>query len=305
MPILIGRRRLASAPPRAVVAIGMFDGVHRAHQHLLRTTVRLAQRLHGTSVAVTFDPDPQTVLTPHQAPPPLMPLRRRLELIRSFGIQLIWVLRFTPAFSRMAPEAFVRSVLWTQLRARWIVVGSAFAFGRDRRGDLALLRRLGAAYGMRVTALPPVRAGGLPISSSRIRRLVQQGTLAEARRLLGRFAELSGVVVRGAGRATRLGFPTANIRLAPTRQPPHGVYHVGLWVGGRHDEGLMNLGVRPTFGGGRVVCEVHLPAFRGTLYGRSVIIELYRFLRPERRFSTSQALAQQIRQDLRRVRLQS
>jgi riboflavin kinase/FMN adenylyltransferase len=283
----------------------MFDGVHRAHQHLLRTTVRLAQRVHGTSVAVTFDPDPQVVLTPHQALLPLMPLRRRLELIQSFGIRLIWVIRFTPAFSRMTPEAFVHSILWSQLRACWIVVGSAFAFGRDRLGDLALLRRLGTTYGMRVTALPAVRAGGMPISSSRIRRLVQQGSLTEARQLLGRSAELSGLVVRGAGRATRLGFPTANIRLSPTVQPPHGVYHVGMVVGGRRDEGLMNLGVRPTFGRNRVVCEAHLPNFRGTLYGRSVVIELYRFLRPERRFSTPQALARQIRRDLRRVSLAS
>ena len=152
-----------------------------------------------------------------------MPLQRRLELIESCGARLIWVIRFTPAFSRMSPEGFVRSMLWRRLRARWIVVGSAFAFGKDRRGDLALLRRLGAVCGMRITALPAVRAGGMPISSSRIRTLVQRGALAEARQLLGRDAELSGVVVRGAGRATQLGFPTANIQLAPTLRPPRGV----------------------------------------------------------------------------------
>ena len=312
MPVLIGRNRLTPIPPRAVVAIGMFDGVHRAHQQLIRTTVRLARRVRGTSVAVTFDPDPQTVLDPHHAQPPLMPLQRRLELIASYGAQLIWVIRFTPAFSRMSPEAFVRSVLWRRLRARWIVVGSAFAFGKDRRGDLALLRRLGEACGMQVTALPAVRAGGIPISSSRIRRLVQQGALAEARQLLGRDAELSGVVVHGAGRATQLGFPTANIRLAPTLQPPRGVYDVGVVVGRRRDDGLMNLGVRPTFlppslssgQTGResaLVCEVHLPAFQGTLYDQSVRIELHRYLRNERRFPHPQALARQIRRDLRRL----
>lgn len=305
MPVLIGRNRLTIIPPRAVVAIGMFDGVHRAHQQLIRTTVRLAQRVRGTSVAVTFDPDPQTVLDPHHAQPPLMPLQRRLELIESYGARLIWVIRFTPAFSRMSPEGFVRLMLWRRLRARWIVVGSAFAFGKDRRGDLALLRRLGAVCGMRITALPAVRAGGMPISSSRIRTLVQRGALAEARQLLGRDAELSGVVVRGAGRATQLGFPTANIRLAPTLQPPRGVYHVGVVVGRRRYDGLMNLGVRPTFlpasRSAGLVCEVHLPTFQGTLYGQSVRIELHRYLRDERRFPNPQALIRQIRRDLRRL----
>ncbi|MBI4354156.1 MAG: riboflavin biosynthesis protein RibF [Candidatus Omnitrophica bacterium] len=304
MPVIIGRNRLPAMPPRAVVTIGMFDGVHRAHQRLIRTAVRLARRLRGTSVAVTFDPDPQLVLDPRHAPPPLMPLARRLKLIEDLGAHLIWVIRFTPAFSRISPDEFIRSLLWRQLRARWVVVGDAFAFGKDRRGDLSLLRRGGSSYGMRIMALPAVRSGDAPISSSRIRRLVQHGALAEARQLLGRHVELSGRVVHGVGRASRLGFPTANIKLHATLLPPHGVYRVVTSLRGRRHEGLMNLGTRPTFGrGGGVVCEVHLPRFRGQLYGHTVTLSLLEYLRRERRFTDRDALIRQIRRDLRRVKL--
>ncbi len=299
MPVILGRNHLTAIPPRAVVTIGMFDGVHRAHQRLIRTTVRLAQRLRGTSVVVTFDPDPQVVLDPRHAQRPLMPLQRRLELIEDLGVHLIWVIRFTPAFSRISPEAFVRSILWKRLRAQWVVVGDAFAFGKNRRGDLSLLCRAGQSYGMRVMALPAVRAGGAPISSSRIRLLVQRGALAQARQLLGRDVELSGLVVHGTGRATRLGFPTANIKLSPTLQPPPGVYRVRARLHGRRYEGLMNLGMRPTFGGGAVVCEVHLPSFRGSLYGVVVTIGVRQYLRAERRFPNPEALIQQVRRDLR------
>lgn len=305
MPVLIGRNHLTRTPRRAVVTIGMFDGVHRAHQRLIGSAVRMARRLRGTSVAVTFDPDPQVVLNPHHAQPPLMPLQRRLELIETLGVQLIWVIRFTPAFSRMSPDQFVRSLLWRRLHARRIIVGDAFAFGKDRLGDLPLLRRLGRRYGMQVIALPAVRAGGAPISSSRIRALVQRGALEEARHLLGRESELSGLVVHGAGRARRLGFPTANIKLHPTLRPPHGVYRVVVRVDERRYEGLMNLGVRPTFGRGPVVCEVHLPTLRGELYGKPVTVSLLSYLRAERHFPHPEALVRQIRRDLRRVSLLS
>jgi riboflavin kinase/FMN adenylyltransferase len=163
---------------------------------------------------------------------------------------------------------------------------------------------------MRIMALPAVRSGGAPISSSRIRRLVQHGALAEARQLLGRDVELSGRVVHGVGRASRLGFPTANLKLHTTLLPPHGVYRVLTKLQGRLHEGLMNLGTRPTFPptgrtggyGDQLVCEVHLPRFRGRLYGHTITLSLLEYLRRERRFPHREALVHQIRRDLRRVK---
>lgn len=295
-------------PPRnrSVVTIGMFDGVHLGHQRLVRETRRLAEALGAESVALTFDPDPQAILTPGRAQPYLMPLAVRVGVLASLGLDRVDVIRFTRAFSNMPAEEFIERILVKRLASAGVVVGENFAFGKGRRGDLALLRQAGRRHGMRIMVVPPVKRAGAVVSSSRIRALVSRGALREAGRLLGRPVQLYGTVVRGAGRARRLGFPTANVHLEPeVCLPPLGVYRVDLQHGRRRDPGLMNLGVRPTFSTGNghapVVCEVHVPAFRGTLYWRRVRIDVLQRLRAERRFPSAQALTQQIRRDLRRV----
>ncbi len=287
----------------------MFDGVHLGHQRLIRAAIRLARRLRTASLVLTFDPDPQTVLAPTQAQPRLMPLAARMRLMRTLGIDRIRVIPFTRAFSRFSAEQFVRAILVHRLRAACVVVGENFAFGRARRGNVGVLRSLGRRDGLRVVVVPPVMRGGAPVSSSRIRRLLEEGRVSDANRLLGRPAQLAGVVVRGDRRARQLGFPTANLRVSNELLPPRGVYQVRLEAGGRCHEGLMNLGVRPTFAPPPsalrpqpLVCEVHLVGFRGNLYGRSVTVHLLRRLRGERRFESAQALIRQIRRDLLRVR---
>ena len=295
----------------------MFDGVHLGHQRLIRAAIRLARRLRTASLVLTFDPDPQTVLAPKQAQPRLMPLAVRMRLMRTLGIDRIRVIPFTRAFSRFSAEQFVRAILVHRLRAACVVVGENFAFGRARRGNVGVLRSLGRRDGLRVVVVPPVMRGGAPVSSSRIRRLLEEGRVSDANRLLGRPAQLAGVVVRGDRRARQLGFPTANLRVSNELLPPRGVYQVRLEAGGRCHEGLMNLGVRPTFASAKLahesarakqgfarplVCEVHLVGFRGNLYGRSVTVHLLRRLRGERRFESAQALIRQIRRDLLRVR---
>jgi riboflavin kinase/FMN adenylyltransferase len=288
-------------PRRAVVTVGVFDGVHRAHQHLIRSTVRLARRLKGTSVVVTFDPDPHAVLDPDHAPPALTPLHARLAQLRALGVDWVWVIPFTRAFARTRAETFLRRIVRTRLRAAALIVGESFAFGRDRRGNLATLRVLAPALGVQVCALQDIRRGGAPISSSRIRRLIAGGRLAEARRLLGRPPALYGTVVHGAGRGCRLGFPTANIRLTASTLPPRGVYAVLLTTASRRYRGVMNLGVRPTFGPGPLVCEVHLLNFSGRIRGRAVTVSLVAHLRGERCFPSPQALVRQVRRDVSRA----
>jgi riboflavin kinase/FMN adenylyltransferase len=287
----------------------MFDGVHVGHQRLIRRTIELARRGDGQSVVVTFDPDPQQALDPRHAPPQLTSLERRIQLIAELRPDLVVVIAFTPEFARTSPEEFVGGILHARLRCRGIVVGETFAFGRDRQGNLPLLRQLAKRHGMRVVVVPPVVRRGEPVSSSRIRRLVQGGSIELARRLLGRPAELWGSVVRGDRRGRQLGFPTANVQLAGSLLPPRGVYRVWLERGGARFDGLMNLGVRPTFSGSgpgtesKVVCEVHLAGFRGGLYGRRVRIGLLRRIRDERRFDSPEALAEQIHVDLARAGL--
>lgn len=325
--LLIGFGAVKAPPRRAAVTVGVFDGVHRAHQRLICTTIAAARRLGGTSVVVTFDPDPQSVLDPARAQPMLMPLDVRIRRLLELGADWVWVIPFTKRFARTSAERFVRRVLIDQLHAAALIVGSSFVFGRSRRGDLDVLQRLGPALGMDILPVREMRAHDAPISSSRIRRLLADGKLASAARLLGQPPALYGVVVRGAGRGRRLGFPTANIRLTSQVLPPIGVYAVTLRASGRlfrHRRsapsnslvsvpvprlgiptawnGVMNIGVRPTFGSGPLVCEVHLPGFSGTLLGRSVEVSLLRRLRNERCFPSPEALQRQVHRDIERAR---
>ena len=296
---------LAGIPPQsrpAVVTVGVFDGVHRAHQRLIRSTIRLARRVHGISVVVTFDPDPQVVLDPAHASPALMPLDARLDALRALGVDWVVVIPFTRGFAEMPAETFVRRLVEGRLRAAALIVGESFAFGRDRQGNMAMLRALAPALGLRVIAVRSVRSGRAPISSSRIRRLMAGGRLADAKRLLGRPPALYGTVVPGAGRGRRLGFPTANIRLRAGTVPPRGVYAVRLVTGARGYRGVMNLGVRPTFGAGPLVCEVHLLDVTASLRKRRVAVCLHRRLRSERCFPSPEALVRQVRRDVRRAR---
>lgn len=304
LPLLRGLSAFARPPARAVVTVGVFDGVHLAHQQLIRSTVALARRLKGTSVAITFDPDPQAVLDPAHAPPALMPLSARVAGLQALGIDRVWVIPFTQRFASRSAEQFIRRILIDRLHAVALVVGEAFVFGRNRRGNMATLRALGPPHGMRIVSVRPILRGGALISSSRIRQLIRQGRLAQASRLLGRPPTLYGVVARGAGRGRRLGFPTANIRLHPQVLPPQGVYAVFVHHPGRRRrwQGVMNLGVRPTFGGGPFVCEAHLFGFAGRLLGQFVTVSLLARLRDERCFSSPHALVRQVKRDIQRAR---
>ena len=302
--VLVGWRAPGRAARRCVATVGVFDGVHVAHQALVRATVRLARHLRASSVVVTFDPDPQQVLNPAGAAPALMPLDERVRLLRTLGASRVWVIPFTRRFARMSAQRFIRRALIGRLRCAALVVGERFAFGRGRAGDVSVLRAVGRASGMRIRAIRPITRGGAAVSSSRIRALIAHGRLRQAGRLLGRAPALYGVVIRGSGRGRTLGIPTANIRLTPQALPPRGVYAalVRRRDTGRTWRGVMNLGVRPTFGPGPLVCEVHLLGFSGSLRGRPVAVSLLGRLRRERRFATPEALARQIRRDLARAR---
>ncbi|MDP3703518.1 MAG: riboflavin kinase, partial [Candidatus Omnitrophota bacterium] len=182
------------------------------------------------------------------------------------------------------------------------IVGDAFAFGRGRRGTMEILQRLGQALGMRVIPVKPITRDGVPVSSSRIRACVRRGNLRQAQGLLGRAPRLYGTVVRGAGRGRRLGCPTANLCLIPQVLPPRGVYAVMVETEGQRWRGVMNLGVRPTFGRGPLTCEAHLLGFSGHLLGRPVMVALVARLRGERRFATPEALSRQVRRDILKAR---
>jgi riboflavin kinase/FMN adenylyltransferase len=206
----------------SVITIGEFDGVHRGHQHIVARAAELGRERGLPVVAITFDPHPDEVVRPGSHPPLLCSLRRRAELLGSFGADAVCVLPFTLEFSRLDPDEFVRAVLVDKLHASAVVVGEDFRFGHKARGDVQLLDKLGEKYDYSAEGLPLLVLDGVTVSSTAIRALLADGDVAGAARLLGRPHRVEGVVVRGHQRGRQLGFPTANVesrsRSAPTRR---------------------------------------------------------------------------------------
>ncbi len=292
---------------RPVVAIGIFDGVHRGHQAILKRAVSRARVTSGTPVALTFYPHPLTILKPSVAPPLILSLKGRTEAMKQRGIKQVVVCAFTRRFSRLSPEQFVDQVLVKKLRAQQVVVGHDFGFGKGRKGSIRTLRVLGNQRGFRVLVVGPQRVGRERISSRLIRRSIQSGRLDFARRCLGVSPSLEGQVVRGAGRGKKMGVPTANIKVTSGVLPPCGVYAV--WVKGAGPRvvlGVANLGFRPTVGGKRTtqpVLEVHfLGSMHRKLRGKVLQVALGTQLRNERKFPSLKALVAQIKQDKVRAR---
>jgi len=286
----------------SVVTIGVFDGMHLAHQALIRRAVDIARKGRCKSIVVTFDPDPQAVLSPQSAPDALMSLRERCERIADLKPDIILILPFNRRLASVSAEVFVRRILQSRLGARILIVGSDFVFGKGATGNVSFLRKLGARVGIEVVAVEPICRLGAPVSSSRVRQLVREGKLGVARSLLGRPPALWGRVVRGQGRGHHLQVPTANLAINALAAPPLGVYAVVVRYGKRSWPGVMNIGTRPTFGPGPVVCEVHLLEYSGHLYGRNLHVSLIARLRGERCFASLEALKRQLGQDIRRAK---
>lgn len=298
--MLHGDPRQWGPPPEdgTAVSIGVYDGVHRGHQAVVADLAEKAEVMGGLQRAVlTFDEHPQAVLRPERAPRLLTTIERRLELLEELGVDVVGVLPFRQIRTFEADD-FVCQVLVRALGARVLVVGSDFRFGRDRAGSVDTLRRLGAAEGFVVDAVPLLRANG-PLSSSVIRGLVAAGDVAEAGKMLGRPVEVTGTVVAGEGRGADMGIPTANLDVPPQLAvPARGVYAGWAKVGGRALPAVINVGIRPTFGGGNETVEAHLLDFEGDVRHQECDLLFAVRLRDERRFDGPEALLEQIGADI-------
>lgn len=277
-----------------MVTIGVFDGVHRGHQSLIRHNLDLAARLDLESVVVTFDPNPPEVLRPDVAPTRLCDLPRRVELLAMMGVELVEVLEFDAEFAAMTAEEFVESVLIRRLDARHVVIGEGFRFGNRARGTADSLREAGLA----VDEFALV-GGQDPVSSTMVRAAVAEGDVRLAAELLGRPHEVAGVVVSGEKRGRALGYPTANLehhRLAAV--PADGVYAGDAVIEGRHHAAAISIGTNPTFEGDRRTVEAHLLDFEGDLYGRHLRAEFVERLRETLAFDSIEALMAQMHEDV-------
>jgi riboflavin kinase/FMN adenylyltransferase len=288
----------ASWPPEGpgpVVAIGNFDGVHAGHRAVLARLFALAAERGAPSCVLTFDPAPTAVLAPDRHQPRILPTDARVRLLGEAGVDAVVLEPFTLALAGRSAEWFARVLLGEQLRVQGLVVGYDFRFGKGREGDAAALRSF--LPGVPVVEVGAHAEGGAPVSSSRIRRLVAEGDVAAAARLLGRPHALRGPVVHGDHRGRTIGFPTANVQNEVELLPASGVYAVRARVDGAVHPGVANIGVRPTFDATEPRVEVHLFDFDGDLYGKRLEVELIARLRGEARFPSVDALVAQIRAD--------
>lgn len=287
---------------RRHLALGFFDGVHRGHQALLGRAVERAQH-EGTPAVLTFVDHPLTVLAPSRAPLLLSTKPEKQAQVARLGVKHLILADFTPEFSALSPEAFVREVLVDALQVASVVVGTSYRFGQGAQGTPEMLVHWGQHLGFDVDVVASVEVDGTPVSSTRVREQVAAGKLAEAEFLLGRPYSLLGKVLHGDARGATIGFPTANLAVPMRKQmPPRGVYAVSALMSTGRVLGVANLGVRPTFGGETCQLEVHFLDFSGDLYGQTLEICFHQFVRPEMRFSGVAELQAQIQRDVEAAR---
>lgn len=290
-------------PKGSVVCIGAFDGLHLGHRALVRRAVTRAQDLGVPAVALSFEPLPREYFATGEKPPRLLLPRAKFEGLCELGVEQVGLLRFNPSLAAMAANDFVEHVLVRRLNAREVWVGPGFRFGRSRGGDLALLQSMGATRGFGAFAIEPVMAGSERVSSSRIRAALVAGELDLAASLLGRPYSISGKVVRGQQLGRKLGYPTANLRLANKIPALSGIY--ATWVHGVGDAprtSVSSLGTRPTVNGVGHLLEAHLFDFDGDLYGRRIEVEFVAKLRDEAKFDDLDALVAQMHRDAQQAR---
>lgn len=290
----------------AVVTIGNFDGVHLGHRTLFQTVIEKAGEIDGTAIAITFEPHPIRVLKKNGQPPLLTLYEQKTELIEKAGLEVLICIRFTPEFAAMSARSFVEDLLIGKIGMKAIVVGKDYTFGKNREGNLALLKSYGQELKFDVIAVDKIRlSDDLPkkISSTYIRELVNAGEVDQASKLLGRYYQIRGVVIPGRDRGAKLlGIPTANIRLHDELCPKAGIYATTVENENKVYDGVANIGYSPTFDDHEFTVEVHLLDFNQDLYNQKIRINFVKRIRDEIKFADLSELTQQIRNDIHQAR---
>ena len=285
-----------------VLTLGVFDGLHLGHQLIVRTVVERARATGSVATVITFDPHPRAVLHPESSPPLLQTLDQKVEGFGVLGIEQTIVIRFDEKFSQIRADDFLRDVVKERLQAKEVYLGCGFAFGHNREGNIELLRRVSQELGFFADEVPEVQLRSQRVSSSKVRRLLTEGKVNLARRLLGRPYGVEGPVERGAERGRSLGFPTANLHPHNRVIPRDGVYVTGTLIDGQWRRSITNVGVRPTFGAdSEPSVETFVMDWAGDLYGDVVRVRFLHRLRDERKFNSVEDLTVQIQKDVRQA----
>lgn len=303
MKVMYGVGQVKPVLRNTVAAIGIFDGVHKGHQALIRKMVASARRRKSPAVVITFFPHPVEVLH-HQKIQYLVSLSQRIELIKALGVDFVLVIKFTTRFARLKPEEFIRKYLVKRLGVKEVFVGDDFRFGENRSGDIGLFEDMGVKYGFHVRHINPIKKSAGKISSSQLRDLIARGQLRSAASMLGRNITVQGKVVHGARRGRSLGFPTANIKIESGILPARGVYVVRVLLNGQTWRAVSNIGFRPSFDKdySQMHCEVHILDFQKNIYAKNLTVEFLKKIRDEKKFPSLERLVYQIQSDVNAAR---
>src|SRR5262249_14268498 len=286
----------------AVVAIGNFDGVHRGHRVVIDAAVKRAQALGRKAAALTFTPHPRSFLRPQDTLFELSSERNKLRLLAATGLDGAVIMKFDAALAATSAEDFISKILVGALRIGGAAIGFDFHFGKNRTGSPSFLAEQGTHLGFSVDVAPPLEDEGRPVSSGAVRAALATGRVVEAAELLGAPWFVSGEVIHGEKRGRELGFPTANLRLAPSCGLKHGIYAVRASIAGKRHDGVASFGRRPMFDDGAPLLEVFLFDFEADLYGQSIDVAFIGWIRHEQKFESIEALKRQMAADVDQAR---
>ncbi|MCS6874361.1 MAG: bifunctional riboflavin kinase/FAD synthetase [Pyrinomonadaceae bacterium] len=294
----------ASIARGTVLTFGVFDGLHLGHQKIMQVVVERAREIKAIATVITFDPHPRAVLYPKSAPALLQTLDQRLAAFEVLGIQQAIVINFDKEFASMRAEEFIKNIIHGRLQAREVYLGKGFAFGKNREGNIELLKKMSQELGFFADEVPEVSLRGQRISSSKIRELLLLGKVNLARRMLGRPYGIEGQVIQGDGRGRMLGFPTANLLTKNRVIPKNGVYVTASLIEGKWLRSITNVGFRPTFHNSEdsPSIETHIFGFKDNLYGNVLRIRFLHRIRNEKKFSNIEELKSQIIKDINRAK---
>ncbi|MDD5006136.1 MAG: riboflavin biosynthesis protein RibF [Candidatus Omnitrophica bacterium] len=302
MKVIYGIGRLKLNKP-SCVSVGVFDGLHRGHQAIIKKTVSLAKKRKLLSVILTFSPHPDSIVKSRKKSPLLISLKHRISILSCLGVDVCVIARFNSSFRKISAKNFISDILIRKCHMEYLVASRNFIFGKNKMGKAALLKALAREFNFKVYFQKDLMFKGKVISSTLIRLLIRRGDLEKASDLLGRRVEVVGTVVGGDSRGRKLGFPTANIDPHHEVIPPRGVYLVEAWLANKKLPGLANIGLRPTFKKeNKEIIEIHLLNFKKNIYFKDLRIVFLKKLRSEKKFKKRSSLIEQINQDIQQAK---
>jgi len=300
MQVINGLEEFPSFSSDSILAIGNFDGIHLGHQKILQLLEEKAKKHALPSLVLTFSPHPEKILG-GKIVKMIQTLDQRVREIKKFGIETVLVVPFDEKFSSLSGQDFIQKIVVNTLKAKEVIVGENFRFGKNREGDISLLRQSASRFNFRVYSIPPVVKDGMVVSSSLIRSSLQEGNIETANNLLGRLYEIEGNVIKGKSRGKALGFPTANIETENEIIPP-GVFITTAWIDSKSFPSLTNVGNRPTFHQKEIIIESFIINLNKNLYEEKIRVNFIKKLRNEMKFKTPDDLSQQIKKDLEKAK---